>query len=622
MGDANTSRTSKAKSVLGGLVGSLKRVAGRGKEEKEAAPRTGVSLRDRFSALEPSAAPTEGVPKKMPEDIPEPERNDVEVIHTSAVRSSGSVRFSDRIGLAVASEAEEGYDRRITFDDIGANDEEDLEITESMDITETEVSEDIDVVTDVEEISEETVEEAVEIIEEAAEEIVEEMIEAEAEVTTVPDAEPEITIAEEIVEVILTAEETKVEMPVEEKVEIKTPVKEEKAEIRAPRAEEKNERSETLRDDFDGGYDFLPKRGVSDRFAGIEKRTVRKEAGTAPVAQAPSPPAEKKEDTILAQRMRAKNAEPAPKKVSEIQLDGPVQHAGTFRTSLLNKVTREKSSGKSISEIITESKCVEEETPRAFVEDVEECDADVSSAAVEPIRARATEIVEDMPQKNEVAAESESVGAEDVFVEEIIEITEDEEMLPETADIEDAEGSEEEFSVAIEVIAEAEEVQETVEVAVEIVETVEEASEVIEETVEEAAEVIEAVAEETVEELAGTSEIYLKEIENDVPLDDVHDAHTDDAEVLMDELLTGIVSDDGIIPADVPATVAETSVEASVEAQVGLPVEAPAEAPTELPAAVADAEDEEDMGGSFALCFSFLSEVTETPSASVAFVWG
>ncbi|MCL2890388.1 MAG: hypothetical protein FWF40_00665 [Methanomassiliicoccaceae archaeon] len=109
MGDASTSRASKGKGVLGGL---LRRVTGGKNESKEETARTGVSLKDRFSALR-GAAPTDPVPhqQKTLDDIHGPDETDVKVIHTSAARS---MRFSDRVGMEPCADP---FERRISFDE-------------------------------------------------------------------------------------------------------------------------------------------------------------------------------------------------------------------------------------------------------------------------------------------------------------------------------------------------------------------------------------------------------------------------------------------------------------------------------------------------------------------------
>jgi len=121
MGDANKSRASKGKEFIGGL---LKRVTGGKDEVEETAPRSGVSLRDRFSALNPNAVPTDALPRRFQDNVQNPDGNKkAEVIHTSTVRSSGSVRFSDRLGLAVASESR-SFERRIPFYEDSYDEEE------------------------------------------------------------------------------------------------------------------------------------------------------------------------------------------------------------------------------------------------------------------------------------------------------------------------------------------------------------------------------------------------------------------------------------------------------------------------------------------------------------------
>ena len=109
MGDASNSRASKGNGILGGL---LRRVTGGRNETKEETARTGVSLKDRFSALK-GAAPTEPVPhqQRTLDDIRSPDETDVKVIHTSAARS---MRFSDRVGVEPCTEP---LERRISFDE-------------------------------------------------------------------------------------------------------------------------------------------------------------------------------------------------------------------------------------------------------------------------------------------------------------------------------------------------------------------------------------------------------------------------------------------------------------------------------------------------------------------------
>ena len=646
MGDANSGRTSKGKSVLGGLVGSLKRVAGGRKHEKEAAPRTGVSLRDRYSALEPSAAPTDPVPQKVSENIPDPDRKDVKVIHTSAVRSSGSARFSDRIGLSAASEAEEGYDRKITFDDGDSSVVEEMieEPTFADEIPGADndvVFEDIADAPEEEAPYEAPEADAMEEISETevpAEEVVVEMP-AEVTVTEERAAPKEAVAAETPIEVTVPEEK---KAPIEEKkvtieekrapsiktvpIEEKRPVEEKKA----PAPEKKQERAAeeprtaSSDDGFDEGYDFLPRRSVSDRFAGMERKAAARPSPKEEMRF--STPAEKsaeakKETTALAERMKAKNAATAPKRTSEVQMDGPVQHVSMSRTSLLEKVTSKKASGKSVYEIIheTELRTEPKETPAAAIPDeIEECDADVSAAVLEAaaICRPVFDADDEVPVNEEVAADAECIGVEMPAVEEVV--TEEEasdEIIPEAADIEVE--TEEFAEVAVEVVTEEEATEAAVEIEAEVPEAVieievgevteaaieAEAEEIPETVIEvEAEEVTETIIEAEVEVPEAVVEVeaeraspdhYLLEIENDTPCVET-DMCADDAEECMLALLNGVAVDDGMIIAEVPVAHASEP--------------APAEA--------------EFIGEALAMCFTFLSESSPSPSASVRFTWG
>ncbi|MCL2143427.1 MAG: hypothetical protein FWH44_04120 [Methanomassiliicoccaceae archaeon] len=434
MGDADNSRASKVKGALGGLVGSLKRVVGGKKDAKEAAPRTGVSLRDRFSALEPSAVPTDAVPQNVSDDIPDPDGSkEVKVIHTSAARSSGSVRFSDRIGLASSSEAENGFERRISFDE--SSDNEDEEMTEACDDiagkgvygTDVRVVFEDDDTTDGDaadmmadgapdvtdavpaidacetEIVTETIPETEEYADGEIEEIVTETAPETEEYADIADAgDTEETFTDIFTEP--SAEETAVTAPTEERAQAAEIITEETADL-PPKAE-----TIPLNDDFDGGYDFLPRRGVSERFAGMERKAyvpqVKRET-YAPQTAAPGTSQKagteaKSESTALAERMRARNTVQIPRKNSEIDVEGPTEHAGVSRTALLERITRERTSGRRVADLIQETERSDAKNGNAVTaSEVDECDADVSAA----------DIVH--PAQETVAAEA-AVAEEDV----------------------------------------------------------------------------------------------------------------------------------------------------------------------------------------------------------------
>ncbi|MDR0334512.1 MAG: hypothetical protein LBH69_01325, partial [Methanomassiliicoccaceae archaeon] len=409
MGDANTSRTSKGKGVLGGLVGSLKRATGGKKEETATAPRTGVSIRERFSALRPNAAPTDAVPPKMSEDIPDPDSGkDVKVIHTSTVRSSGSVRFSERIGLAVGSEAEEGYDRKITFEDGDRRvieDIDDIGDTAEAGITETvpdaavpeetaaEVRDvvEIDVVDDTGSISaviapaatvadkagtKAAAEEKRPLLELRKSPAEEKRAAAETKVAA-EEKRPLFEIKKTVVEEKRTVAEVKA--PAEERIaaEVKVPVEEKTAVPETIQETVKEEPAAAVaapNDAFDDGYDFLPRRSLSDRILGKQAKPAKE------AAPAPEP---KKESTALAERMKVKNKDKGPRKHTEVQVDAPVRHEAVARTSLLDRVLHKKEPAKSVSEVIseTEMRPVPETAAPAVPEEIEECDAEVSVAA-------------------------------------------------------------------------------------------------------------------------------------------------------------------------------------------------------------------------------------------------
>ena len=491
MGDADSSRTSKGKGVLGGLVSSLKRVAGNKKDDEEPVkPRTGVSLRDRFSALRPSAAPTEPVPQKVSEDIPDPDSGkEVKVIQTSAVRSSGSVRFSDRIGVAVSSESEEGYDRKIIFDDgKRAVTEEMPEDNGTIEtgpkgraVAEEVAAEDIPAAKDAFPAADRTdaIPDTIEL------DVIEDTKSVTAPIANdMPAAEPAGTTVKEPIVTKAQAEERKAPVeekrplfeirrsPIEEKKapaeekkapaeerkplfelkrapveEKKAPAEERKApaEIKKETAVEKNAdivkeeapKANAPDDGFDEGYDFLPRRS---RFFGSEKKAAPKET-----VHAPEP---KKESTALSQRLKAKHTEPAPKKTSEVQIDGPVKHEGVTRTSLLDKVLRKKAPAKSVSDVIIENEkhTGPEKIASAVPEEIEECDADVAaaaaSAAAVPEERTFVDVTDEKPAEEvPIAADTEcadNVGISDgTFVTEEAETKEE---VPEEAVVEATDG--------------------------------------------------------------------------------------------------------------------------------------------------------------------------------------
>jgi|GEM_PF-2420031 len=384
MGNANTGRTPKKKGVLRGLFSFG---SDDGADREEAAPRTGISLRNRFSALDPVASPTEAIPPKISEDVPSPDiAKEKKVIHTSAVRS---IRFSDRIGFPMDTGTDDNYDRSITFDDDGYDEEEEISET-----AERYVEERCDPVFEPEE--------------EYAETDVPEMCEAEGHeeevydigTTELPEEDPVVTMPSEYEGTYADTDTEEITEYVQN--EAADTVEEITENIQNRTADVTEDTPAVVRtvspnDDFDGGYDFLPRRNTSGssavnrvteapirtevpvraeapiRVEVVPDRDVRAEVAAVPVRQEAS--------TSLEERMRARHAGMQQRRSSEIQADAPVQHECMSRTSLLDKVTRERSSVKSVSELI---RCTEVKdpavTPTAMSEpeEMEECVAEVS----------------------------------------------------------------------------------------------------------------------------------------------------------------------------------------------------------------------------------------------------
>jgi hypothetical protein len=334
--------------------------------------------------------------------------------------------------------------------------------------------------------------------------------------------------------------------------------------------------------------------------------------------------------------MKAKHTDTVPKKMSEIQADGPVRHEGVFRTSLLERVTREKAPGKSVSDVIFEAEQRAEAgkaVTRAY-EMIEECDAEVSTAAIatdsavrENTFSKEAE-TEEYPYPMDAEAEcaddqviqeirfDEVPEVEEEITEAMIDIeTETEEKVAEEisyivaeteAEIEIEAEIEEELAEDIhDVVAEIEanvirniieDIEDKVitgiitemeaDVVRGIVEDIED--KVITGIVAEIEAEMEAEAAITVEQ--PTVNHHLLEIENDAPTTDAEDICADDAEECMHMLLNGIAVDGGMV-ATSPVT----------------------ECVAHSVAAVDDAA---------AVFFAFISETTPTPSACVRFMWG
>jgi len=642
MGNADTSRTSKAKGLLGGL---FRRVTGGKPETEEAAPRTGVSLRDRFSTLDPVAVPTEGVPGKMPDNIPIPDSADnVKVIQTSAVRSGGSIRFSDRIGLPVSSDPEDSYERRITFQEEDHEEEEESETTSEI------------------------------LVEELAD----------------PNAIGRYgkTFEDKAAE----SAETDVAGPDVNVTNDSADVRRNVTGTYAPVAG----------DDYDGGYDFLPRRrNISGRPI-AETQTEEEESVNEAVEAAPQPVEEKK-STMLAERLRARNAAAQQRKPSEIEMDGPVQYEYISRRSLLDRIT-----GRNVSEkqdVTCEAGPTGEDTGtmNVVVDEVaimdtpstEEASAEVMTEIEDPVivTPRADDVAETSPHETNapMLMLSEQVIGSTEITEDIIEdavtmdtpSTEDvsEEMVIEIADAVivtpyiDAVGDaphEESAVMPSTIINEyAEETEDLVEELV-ITDTpsTEDASEemtedVIEEIViadmlpveELTAEITEGVIEEIlvadmlpvegsvaeamddiVEELfaietlpveeccadavADADAYDLKEIENDIHIEEREETDIDDLENEMLAMSEGvIVGDEIIMTATVPSVAGVAEVSAETLPDTPEAVADDIEIPETV--AVKDAAAPEALSDdAFNMCFSFISEENPHPSADVTFVWG
>ncbi|MCL1984185.1 MAG: hypothetical protein FWG58_02145, partial [Methanomassiliicoccaceae archaeon] len=275
MGDANTSRASKGKAILEGFY---KRAKGEMPDTGEKAPRTGLGLKDRFNALRQSVAPTDPVPMKITDKTPVSEREkEATVIQTSAVRSSGGVRFSDRIGLDVSS-GPEGEFERISFDD-----EDNATLSEQAEdpVRTAHTGKEI---------------KGVPVI---FEEDAERTHEVKSSANAVKETVPEKKMSEPAVKAAVN--DTEIRTETKEKETFRAPVTEQEV-----RKEVKADPVITSGDGFDGGYDFLPVRGSSQRSAnGNNMRTrpapVMKDA---PAAKQDVP--EKKQSTILADRLKAR----------------------------------------------------------------------------------------------------------------------------------------------------------------------------------------------------------------------------------------------------------------------------------------------------------------------------
>ncbi|MDR2866210.1 MAG: hypothetical protein LBV13_02255 [Methanomassiliicoccaceae archaeon] len=396
MGDANSSIASKGKELLGGLI---RRVKGEKPDTDDTASRTGISLRNRFSAIEPVAAPTDAVPQKKSERISDPDAGrDVKVIHTSAARAS-ETRFSSRMGLPVP-DTDDTFERRISFDDEPDGEEEDtptvyevpavIQYEQSFDLREEGPPEEKGYVPDARAFQDETARRApvpFEVMPTVREPAAEMMETRKAEVPK----EPAKTRPAENVRRETTAEKAEVKRTEAPKEPAKT------------RPAEKEVRAS---DDYDG-YDFLPKRCVSERISAMIVKAVQKEPKAPPKAATvqetavkqeavkQEPPVEKK-STLLAEKLRSRQPQQAPlKKPAEVQLDGPTQHEDMSRSSLLSKVRSDRTTSKKVSEVIRNSE------QRGLKEDVmthqttiEECEAEIS---VSEVRIAAASVISQVP---------------------------------------------------------------------------------------------------------------------------------------------------------------------------------------------------------------------------------
>lgn len=369
MGNANISRGSKGKGVLGGII---KRVTGRADTEGPA-PRGG--LRDRFSAFEPMAAPTDPVPKKVSDTASGPDENsEKKVIRTSTVRSGG-VSFSDRLGFAAGSDSDDCFERRISFDETD-KEEEDEEESITVSCTEAEYAGRIDGPIFFEDNDKE-------------------------------DAE------EENIHIGDTATDPECEVPAAGEdmcVEAADPTE-------APAAEESVIPSD---EDYDGGYDFLPRRNVSERLtANADALHINESTADMPVSVSRAPivsaAPERKEDTALGNRLRERLlGQTRPKRSAEVQVDAPTQHEDAMRTSLMDRILNSRAPTKSVSEILRETNITKDDhAPADTAADagIEELDADTDVMEYEIV----SEIcfTDDEP-RNDVLATEEAVLQEEM----------------------------------------------------------------------------------------------------------------------------------------------------------------------------------------------------------------
>jgi len=640
MGNANSSGASKKKGVLGGL---FRRNSGNRTEDEETTPTTGVSLRNRFSALEPVAVPTDGMPKKVSENVSEPDpADDVKVIHTSTARS---IRFSDRIGMAVPSETEDNYERKISFKDdeeeeeecsscAGEIDEDSIgrygTAFECKEDVEDDVEADVPEVSEIADIEEDTLTESVS--EEDDHEFSEnEDIEADVEIIAETDEQAEADAAA-VMRANLVTETNCDNIPETTVIGSRTFTKPD---------EGANARSF---DDFDGGYDFLPRRTVSNRFEAMNRRTetpvrsaeitIKDESVNAvPQPETVRPAAEKK-CTSLAERMRARHSDTEYTKQQEIQSDAPVQHESASRTSLLDKVTKEGPSGRRVSEVIRGSE-KKEETQAVIPEITEEHAAEtieyepetIQRISYTEIEEAVTECIVDTEEADEIIADAEViVEAETETITEIeaeIEVESDAEAEADIevgaeieAEVEVEAESEAEIDIEIEAEIEADieveseaEAEADIEVEVETIAEIEIGSEA--ETEVEAEVEVEAgseamteayvtdeievetevpdveipcaeeVSEQTVAEDDG---IYdpMMEIENDLPVSEEteDESRIDDAEREILLLSEGVIVDNGVV------TAAVVPIYETIECE---------EAAAEVPEAICEVQIREEM---------------------------
>ncbi|MCL2786337.1 MAG: hypothetical protein FWD81_03860 [Methanomassiliicoccaceae archaeon] len=567
MGNADSSGTSRGKGVLGGL---LRRVSGDRPEREETAPATGVSLRDRFSALEPVAVPTEAVPKKVSENVPDPDAaKDVKVVHTSAARS---IRFSDRIGLAVASETDDTFERRISFDEYEEEAEleipleaettferEDVRIPDSCDIEEDDIEE-YDAVDAVHDTSDDIVR-IEDIVTEAEDDIQEEVMPVCEEAPAIKEAIPEQ------VKLVETAPKA-VNDAVPEAKEQAKPISETVPVTKETVPEQT--RTKAVDHDFDEGYDFLPRRNVSNRFAAMNDTVpapAREAPARAPVREAPvrapvkeTPQAEKK-STLLAERMKARHTDAQPKKWSEAQADGPVQHESASRTSLLEKVSKERTSAKSISEIIRDSQPIAEPKGEevSLHEEIEEYEAEISVSEEPAVRDNVSAKLADMRHRAAIeeaiaknAMEETDVADADIEADDdrmIMDVAIGGETLDAVVDVEQVDMTEAIDAVIVEVVEpigtiEAADIEETVCTDEPMIEVMAADTEAVDAEVPD----IEIMNAEMVEDVCRYDP--LKEIENDAIVHEETDDETyiDTAEAEASSVSEGVIVDGKVIP--------------------------------------------------------------------------